>query len=1547
MDKISCKDLKHPFQHEPGTSQSQRVMEDLLSGTARIDGRSMADLLDYFVQLSRHINYYDSQLGIKDWQPFFRKSLPFVVANIIRYDRSQAEQKTAVYRKNFDRKPTAAGLQLLFQYCFNRIIAPVNDWQTQLKDSGLPLEPALNKLISSKLRDHLKKFIALCNTAVNRYGIKAPDFGSLANNPIWDLDITDLYAYEAPPAGNTKRKRLTALRNQVDGLVPLFLDAIRSVSGPAELSMEQSFFPLKEELKEKHSPHLAIIFTFLKLFRYLQNDLNSYTKKHLDFFYKQVLRLKPRAATSDQVHIVFSIQDQLDKYLLKKGLLLKGGKDKSKAEMLFATDDEIVVNKTQVADTRTLFLNNKIISDSSYLEGVYMAPDATKADGLTKEFKTTPSSWSTLGAQYSKYTDPEHKFIKPYPNARLGFLLASPVLLLNEGNRKVKVTLECGLADDICSLLQPEAPSRDRCCDGGNNFQPNSDSNNDENVAPYNPTDLCQKVQTVLNRKWYYINRDLIAQAVKKGIGKDLQEKLERLLAEPRPTCYCPTLEQKYELLIIDSVKNALWGEEEGFEEIFDAKERAVLSGFFSPRRALNMLFSGEKEWISPSSGTTVSLGCNNGITTLSVELTATLTSDQPAVTYYNAEALKEETGTTHPLLRVELDDRIKLLVATDGGDNVDHCCLRKPEYPEQAVSLYHFFRNLVINQARIDVEVCGVRNLLVQNDENVENINSLVRPFSVRPKIGANFYLGSKEILSKKWNDLWVNVEWKDRPKVFPDHYKHYDYEEFEDGTKAIQNSSFKLKTALLENGSWETGPSGNLFFNLNVGPAAPCVQPVIPADEAYLHNIYHLNAGDFNPAPYYPPAPGQDPLLPYNINSRYGFLRFTLGGVSFQHDRYTFVVARHMIALAKLVDPISMSEVLLSLSNAQKVAAAIHTRVVDILDLVNDVDARTTTIDNNINVPGALLTLVTNLSNRLTNAFNKLDQPGPDVNGAKTDITQAQNIRSSIEGRINNIQGANSLNDADLQTILNLINDDPGAIDYNNLGPVGLHKLSHLLTDLLNVIADKLVASEDLKGLPKEPYTPQIKTLSIDYTATAQEADIDFIHLYPYADTYKHEELQQRPALFPTYCDEGTLFIGLKGLEPGSNLHLFFQLAEATADSESERQDIRWSYLDNNQWKSLRPGFEVLDDATDGLTMSGIVKLALPENMTHENTILPKGLHWIKAAIPANSRSVSETIGVYTQAIRATFANSATNDQLRFSAPLEAGSVSRLQEADASVKQVVQPFESFGGRVPEEEGSYYVRASELLRHKGRAIQKFDYERLALEAFPQLFKVKCINHSFSLNAHRYINDYPLAPGYVTLALIPDLNQLKASRQFEPRVPVSLLEQVERYMRQRTSPFVRFKAVNPRYEKVDFCLRVKFYPGKDENYYQEKLAEALREFLAPWAVGVYDKLSFGQCVHRSDIIRFLENLDYLDYVLELNMRHEEDRNEEQEKEQMKIWMDSKTDSVCPLTPRSILIAGDINICIPAKDCPDWDYKNPCRNEPVLIKDYCEDSVKPQ
>lgn len=1526
---MNCQDLKHPFQNDPGVSQNQRVMRDLLQGAANIDGRTMADLLDYFVQLSRLINYYDTKLNISDWQPFFQKSAPFILASIIRYNRTATENKLAAYKKAFQKKPSKAGLQLLLHFVNDQLINKINEWRLNLEDDTLPVKQVLTSITRSTLNETVKQFIVQHNAATKWYCVKPIGFIDLVDKTPWAISLPDTFANYTNEAfkatGKTKRKRLLALYNRIADLVPSLLNAIRIISGTAEQSLQQSLFPLKTELQEKHPPHLALLFAFLKLFTYLQGDLNSFTKKHLDFFYKRVLQLQPQQAVPDKAHIVFEIQNTLNAYLLKKGLLLKDGKDINKQEILFATDQDIVVNKAQVADKRTLFLNNQTIADKIYLEGVYMAPDAGKANGIDKEFKEEQYSWPTLGAHYSKFIDPENKFVQPYPNARLGFVLASPVLLLNEGTRKITISLKCLLKTNYCSDIHPVTGTSNPCCDDTNQSTLANTSNEGHYDNISDADALRDKVVEALGETWYYINRTLIAAAVKKGISKDIYERLDKMLTilhykpgkkkdypyrynkevEDADICYCPVEEKIFETTLTAAE----------YEGLFNTvEEREIVKEFFPARKALTVSFSGEKEWIKPETVPAITLSAPDANHQFTLTIIADLLPHQKAVTFYNAENLKEELNTTLPVVKVELDDKIKFLPPPSESISND-CCDRKPASQQQLVSLYHFFRNVLIvnnSETKIETQVCGVKNFVVQNDESLQNVNAPIYPFGTRPEIidfdikhppqlvinppnpalitdknliGPNFYIGSQEVFCKKWDDVYINIEWKDKPTNFEEHYKAF----LKDGTKfGLDKDKFLINVAVQENGNWqkETTPqpatvpvrimnanyNNRRLFN-NDGAATWCTRLTAPMQTIRLQKTQFSLQQAFRVT--------NSPLKQLDVNTANGFIKLNLQVQDFCHKVYSYVLARQMMALGRQGEK----------DNTVTIEDAIYYNAAG-----DPIVFSTDTIKDDFNEAGVIA------QNIKTKVNDNTDGLKAKIGGhGDGDILEpeAEDIRSIFYPPIIIIHPDDKNLTGDADDIVDKLNDISGVI-LNN---------------------DKFQAI-----IPKEPWTPVIKEISIDYKATATITDIDLIHLYPYTSTYKAEELETQPPLFPTFCDEGNLFLGLKDLQPGSNLNMLFQLAEATADSESKKEDVQWYYLENNTWKLLRTGFEVLADATEGLTTSGIIQFALPGNITNENTVMPKGLHWIKAAIPKNSRSVAETMGIFTQAVRTTFTNDDANDKQRLNKPLDAGSLAKLKVADTAIKKITQPFETFDAQVPEESGNYYVRASELLHHKGRAIQKLDYERLALNAFPKVFKAKCINHSFALDAHQKINDYPLAPGYVILAVIPDMNKLKAMQQFEPRVPVSMLEAIQHYLSKKTSPFVRLRVMNPRYEKVQFCLRVQLYPGKDENYYKEKLKQDLREFLAPWAVGEYDKLSFGQCINQSDIIRFLESRDYIDFIADIKMRHEDKAINEEE--------------VCPITPRSILIAGNIDVCIQTPGCEDWSEENACTNQAIPLKTIC-------
>jgi hypothetical protein len=706
--------IQHPFQNDPGTSQRQRVVDELLSGNSKIDGRTIADLLAHFSALSRHINFPDKALHMSDWQPFFRASAPFVLVEIIRFDQAEVLEKFSQYIAIFHKNPGSHSAQLLIHFIYHQLLKQIDTWHLSLSGSELPVRSVMDKLIQEKLALPVRKFICLTNVTVQELGINRLDFHKLAENKIWNLTQQDIRKSDCVSTlsfDTINAKEILA--DEITALFSSFLNMIGLMSSSAELSMEQSLFPLKEELQEKHTPHLALLFAFLKLFQHLQQDLNTFSKKHLDFFYKDVLKLKPRAATPDNAHVIIEIQKQLEKYLLKKGTEFKGGKDINKEEIHFSADEEIVINKAEVAQIKTLHLNQHILKaegETGMLEGVYIAPDVRKADGLTKDFKDNdPKNWATLGSKLSKYLDPETKQIKPYRSARLGFILASPVLLLREGERKIDIKLACRFDDAVCPISKNEI----------NTFFDN--------------------MQYYLDNTYYYINRELIAEATKRGLGKEIIEKFKSYLSTKKDSL-CKSSAEKNTDNVVTQSEVLLYEKVVLASELtkdFSKIQLDSIADIFRPFRIFNILFSGEDGWIGPMSTPRIFISRHEQDTNFVLYISLTLQADKPAITFFDALKLKETYNTELPVVKIELDDRIKYLYQSKKIES--ECVFNKntseTEYP---VSLYQFFRNVFVIpkiedrewdkkeekiigkkgsdfKTEITVSVCGLKNFIVQ----------------------------------------------------------------------------------------------------------------------------------------------------------------------------------------------------------------------------------------------------------------------------------------------------------------------------------------------------------------------------------------------------------------------------------------------------------------------------------------------------------------------------------------------------------------------------------------------------------------------------------------------------------------------------------------------------------------------------------------------------------------------------------------------------------------------------------------------------------------
>lgn len=415
---------------------------------------------------------------------------------------------------------------------------------------------------------------------------------------------------------------------------------------------------------------------------------------------------------------------------------------------------------------------------------------------------------------------------------------------------------------------------------------------------------------------------------------------------------------------------------------------------------------------------------------------------------------------------------------------------------------------------------------------------------------------------------------------------------------------------------------------------------------------------------------------------------------------------------------------------------------------------------------------------------------------------------------------------------------------------------------------------------------FKPKLSDFSLSYkAATAEEQlsdntdaltnfskrTVQFFQIDVFGQREAHGFLQQQNALqqqsiqlVPVPKQEGHLFIGLQNLRPRQSLNLFFQVLEGSANPEKPVEKLNWSVLAGNNWQRINER-DLLFDRTNGLLRSNLLRLIVPADATTDNTLLDPGFIWLRATARKNSDAICQLIGAFAQGVTTTFEDAGNHPQ-HLNAPLAPETISKLAIQIAQVKKISQPYPSFGGRPFEPDQLFYIRVSERLRHKQRAVSIWDYERLVLEKFPEVFQVKCISHCSP--------DSEVAPGHITLVVIPDYRNYTAGNPLEPRLPLDLLYKIQQWVDGFRMPGVSgIHVQNPLYEKIllDFKVAFRKETNLEFGINRQQLNSDINRLLSPWAQTSGDPIHFDGHYFRSALIYALEKLDYVDFISHFNL----------------------------------------------------------------------------
>lgn len=418
--------------------------QSLVPAPSLIDGRTEQDRLNFLSNYASLINFYDSNNQVKgNWSPFLIKDPVFLLAHIAKTRFTAAHSRyvnTCATLSRLFQKPEEhpAHRQEDVAWAFNLLFGELTDIFIHIKQWIYFMrmtndEYDLKTYIIYQTKTNFSKYYwALNSLQQSLYissvieGINPVDHNRFYffdaheeviwkenkdNNPYWKV-----LGLANPLRKNTPEDIYQALRNAGNKLFAFFHALVKNAdAGFTTLSTQKSRYP-----------DTTLLRTLVHLLKPYQDQLNEIAQKHLQFYYKDILKQEERAAIADSVYLCSTLAKPASTFSLPAGTVFSAGLDAQKKPILFSTAATVDLNPATIIGGYTLSRSALPGPGAPlYLKGI-PAPGVVQKDKAGKV-----QSWETFGGSAAL----QKTVIKPC------IAFASPLLFLQEGKRDIQLEI--------------------------------------------------------------------------------------------------------------------------------------------------------------------------------------------------------------------------------------------------------------------------------------------------------------------------------------------------------------------------------------------------------------------------------------------------------------------------------------------------------------------------------------------------------------------------------------------------------------------------------------------------------------------------------------------------------------------------------------------------------------------------------------------------------------------------------------------------------------------------------------------------------------------------------------------------------------------------------------------------------------------------------------------------------------------------------------------------------------------------------------------------
>ncbi|MFT7621525.1 MAG: putative phage baseplate assembly protein, partial [Myxococcota bacterium] len=209
-------------------------------------------------------------------------------------------------------------------------------------------------------------------------------------------------------------------------------------------------------------------------------------------------------------------------------------------------------------------------------------------------------------------------------------------------------------------------------------------------------------------------------------------------------------------------------------------------------------------------------------------------------------------------------------------------------------------------------------------------------------------------------------------------------------------------------------------------------------------------------------------------------------------------------------------------------------------------------------------------------------------------------------------------------------------------------------------------------------------------------------------------------------------------------------------------------------------------------------------------------------------------------------------------------AGSIEVLKRSLSYVDTVSNPFGAMGGADLESVDEIKLRGPAMLKSRGRAVTREDFEALAIQASNSVARVNCIA------GYR-------GEGQVGVVVVPKVAEGHADFMSKPVPTTELVRRVARYLDERKLITTRLHVIKPRYRELSVKVEIMRQSSGSADRIKREITERLHYFLHPLKGGKDGRgWPFGRNVFKVDLYHVVEEVEGVDFVSRIRI-HDEDK----------------------------------------------------------------------